>query len=65
MSDIKRRHGRPDERQPLPAGHPDTWGLITRGTCLDGMPWPGPAAGSARQEGKWETSRHGRVRKSG
>lgn len=31
------------ERPPLPSGHADTWGTITRGTCLDGMPYPIPA----------------------
>ena len=25
-------------RDPLPAGHPATWGAITRGTVLEGMP---------------------------
>ena len=24
----------------LPAGHPTTWGLITKGTCLEGIPYP-------------------------
>ncbi len=26
-------------RDPLPAGHPITWALITAGTCLDGSPY--------------------------
>ncbi len=29
------------ERDPLPAGHPETWGVLVRGTCLAGMAWPG------------------------
>jgi hypothetical protein len=29
-------------RPPLPAGHPQTWGLLTRGTLLDGAPYPYP-----------------------
>lgn len=24
---------------PLPAGHPESWGAITRGTCLEGEPY--------------------------
>lgn len=28
-----------DERQPLPAGDPFTWGAVTRGTVLDGVPY--------------------------
>jgi hypothetical protein len=27
-------------RPPLPSGDPRAWGLLTRGTCLAGMPWP-------------------------
>ncbi len=36
--------GRPghNDRPPLPAGHPLTWGLITSGTCLDASPYPFP-----------------------
>ena len=34
-------------RPPLPAGHPESWGAITRGTVLDGIPWPGPSAARA------------------
>lgn len=30
------------EREPLPAGHPDSWGAITAGTLLDGTPYPLP-----------------------
>lgn len=26
-----------DARQPLPPGHPTTWGLLTRGTVLEGV----------------------------
>jgi hypothetical protein len=25
---------------PLPAGHAETWGLLVRGTLLDGVQWP-------------------------
>ena len=32
----------PDDRSPLPPGHPDTWGRITAGTCIDGTPYPFP-----------------------
>ena len=28
-----------DARQPLPPGHPTTWGLLTRGTLLEGSPY--------------------------
>ena len=28
-----------DRRFALPAGHPRTWGLLTRGTCLEGAPY--------------------------
>ncbi len=31
------------ERDPLPAGHPATWGLLTNGTCLEGAPYVIPA----------------------
>lgn len=36
-------------REPLPAGHPVSWGAITAGTVLDGMdyPWPPPGAEEA------------------
>ncbi len=36
--------GRPrlDERPALPAGHPETWGLLTNGTVLDGAEYPFP-----------------------
>jgi hypothetical protein len=30
------------ERPALPPGHPETWGSITRGTMLEGMPYPIP-----------------------
>jgi hypothetical protein len=30
-------------REPLPAGHPLTWGPITAGTLLDGSRYPMPA----------------------
>ena len=32
----------PDDRPALPSGHPDTWGLITVGTCIEGVPYPFP-----------------------
>ena len=25
-----------DDRQPFPPGHPETWGAMTRGLCLEG-----------------------------
>ena len=25
----------------MPSGHPISWGAITRGTCLEGTPYPG------------------------
>ena len=30
------------ERPPLPAGHTETWGAITRGTMLESLPYPLP-----------------------
>ncbi len=30
------------DRPPRPAGHPDSWGLITAGTVLDGQAYPYP-----------------------
>jgi hypothetical protein len=30
------------ERPALPPGHPETWGTITRGMSLEGMPYPIP-----------------------
>jgi len=29
-------------REPLPAGHPDSWGALTAGTVLQGLPYPLP-----------------------
>lgn len=29
-------------RPPLPPGHPVSWGLLTRGTTLEGVPYPFP-----------------------
>ena len=26
-----------DDRRPLPPGHPETWGAMTRGLCLEGI----------------------------
>jgi hypothetical protein len=31
------------ERASLPPGHPETWGIIIKGTSLEGMPYPIPA----------------------
>ena len=45
---IDRMSPRNEVRPPLPAGHPVSWGAITRGTVLDGVPWPGaPVTGAA------------------
>jgi len=50
-ADIKRHRatifvvrGRPgqNDRPALPAGHPTTWGAITRGTVLDSAEYPFP-----------------------
>jgi hypothetical protein len=30
------------DRPAKPPGHPDTWGLITSGTVLEGVPYPFP-----------------------
>jgi hypothetical protein len=30
------------DREPLPAGHPLTWGVMVAGSCLDGAPYPAP-----------------------
>ncbi len=32
----------PQDRPPLPAGHPVTWGLLVAGTTLEGMGYPHP-----------------------
>ena len=29
-------------REPLPAGHPRSWGVIIHGTLLEGVPYPLP-----------------------
>lgn len=34
-------------REPLRAGHPYSWGLLTAGTLLDGIAYPWPPAGIA------------------
>ena len=41
---LSRVTGRPglQDRPALPAGHPLTWGLLTRGTVLDGADYPFP-----------------------
>jgi hypothetical protein len=31
------------ERACLPPGHPETWEVIIKATCLEGMPYPIPA----------------------
>ena len=36
----------PDDRPALPSGHPDSWGLITAGTCIEGAPYPFPVFAS-------------------
>lgn len=36
-------------RASLPAGHDLTWGLINRGTCLEGACYPVPDAGRLRR----------------
>ncbi len=35
-------------RDPLPAGHPVTWGLLTAGTCLEGAAYLTPNASRLR-----------------
>ena len=30
------------DREPLPAGHADSWGAINRGTCLEHVPFRTP-----------------------
>lgn len=30
------------DRQPLPAGHADSWGAINQGTALEGVPFQAP-----------------------
>jgi hypothetical protein len=40
-----REHIEPPEdpsRDPLPAGHPKSWGVLTVGTLLEGTPYPLP-----------------------
>ena len=45
-----------ETRDPLPAGDPLTWGLITQGTCLQGNPYtpPQPVRSRMRKCGKEE-----------
>ena len=31
-------------RDPLPAGHPRSWDILVRGTCLEGVPYPAARA---------------------
>lgn len=37
-------------RDPLPAGHPVSWGLITAGTCLEGVAYAAPKPIPNRRE---------------
>jgi hypothetical protein len=37
------------QRDPLPAGHPISWGLITAGTCLEGTPYVVPTQPRTRR----------------
>lgn len=39
-----KHYGRPTrfDRPALPAGHPISWGELTRGTVLEGSPYPHP-----------------------
>ena len=39
-------------REPLPAGHPVSWGAITAGTVLDGLDYPFPQPG-AQDDDTW------------
>lgn len=41
-------------RHPLPAGHPESWGAITRGTADDGAPYPlaVPIRGAPKKVGR-------------
>lgn len=39
---IERPEHRGPRSLPLPAGHAETWGAITAGTCLAGHPYPRP-----------------------
>lgn len=43
------RHGH-DYREPLPAGHPVTWGAITVGTELAGSDYPLPVLTNRRDD---------------
>jgi hypothetical protein len=42
MRFVVRGRPRRDDRPALPAGHPESWGAITRGTVLDGASYPHP-----------------------
>jgi hypothetical protein len=37
-------------REPMPAGHPVSWGAITAGTVLDGAAYPFPPPGPLEDE---------------
>ncbi len=41
-------------REPLPAGHQISWGLITAGTCLEGAPYTPPSPHRGRISGQGE-----------
>jgi hypothetical protein len=41
------------DRAPLPAGHPDAWGLLTKGTLLDGSPYDHPTFAPMRDDQAW------------
>ena len=43
-----RRDSTDSGREPLPAGHPVSWGAITIGTLLAGLPYPAVAAPAAQ-----------------
>jgi hypothetical protein len=39
----KPAEAQPDpQREPMPAGHPVSWGLLIEGTCLEGSPYTPP-----------------------
>ena len=38
-------------REPLPAGHPISWDLLTLGTCMEGEPYVHPGRGHFRECG--------------
>ena len=42
-------------RPPLPAGSPETWALLVRGTCLEGTPYPHPVFAVPQPSASQET----------